>query len=223
MSLEDQIRNALRSNSFFKPAHVNEFLDHSRFLHVYGKIRDISSDFTPLPSLKRSTGYIDPVFAYRDYIDDLQYRVRCHPLRPAREVAARICSRKSRGLRRCVWRGDRRNCDSLDLTRRTFGPPPEICRKVYFTNFENGNRVNKAASKAFRKLRRCKPTGKTLAHPTGPLGPHEKSIRDCYGAPMLAGDDRCARTGREKGATKRSLPLPDPSSSSRSAAWFRPG
>jgi len=201
MSLEDQIRNGLRSNSLFSVKDVNEFLGGNRFLHVYGKIRDnLNTDFVPLYDLHapgaKPTAKIDPDFA-KGILDQL-YRIS----RDIRTIDPHEKSDETQleKIRNIIYRAqciyvlgfgfDRKNCERIGLDPVNLRPSIGMPKSILFTNHENSNRVNKAASKAFTSHADAFLGEKLTNDSRGGLGNyHEKSTRDCYGALALDFDE----------------------------------
>jgi hypothetical protein len=85
---------------------------------------------------------------------------------------------------------DQRNCQRIGLEVNNLQPGSDIPPKtILFTNYNDSNRVNKAASKAFVGDANLFLRDNAVNAFANAGNYYEKSIRDCYGALALDFDD----------------------------------
>jgi hypothetical protein len=196
VSLENALTQALEHIDMFKADDVKKFLAADRFLHIYGAIRPVGTppsdlgfseplrDPTTIPSGEineyqaRLSNFLDKIFAASSelrVIDPHNKETDKRVIALAREAIAKA---------ECVYilgyGFDENNSARLDLRASLDYQKGKRC--VYFTNFENKNRVNKIASKLFYgNYGHSFPLHQPWDGDRGSCF-YEKSIRDVYAA-----------------------------------------
>jgi hypothetical protein len=198
MSLEDVLGRALHSNSLFGYQDVEMFLKEGRIVHAYGSIRDVSNpDFVHLLPLVDEKGRYDQSGAQRFFneLDAVTSRIRTIDPHDKSDEVSLKAARGFVDRARCIYilgfGFDRQNCERIGLVPASLQVPSgQKPRSILFTNFQDSNRVNKAASKMFmgnsdafvHKLPNVDHRGTGGNY-------HEKSIRNCYDALALDFDE----------------------------------
>jgi hypothetical protein len=207
VSLEDHVEKGLRSIQRFGYEDVSEFLSRDRFLHVYGKIREIEGGaFEPLVTAPARESLHLPLPAPQaikwvnllNNVYDASKRIRTIDPHDKEDENVLTKARNAVAAAECVYilgfGFDANNCIRLGLDKTLRQPdartPQDRRKTVLFTNFGDVNRVNKAASKLFFSRTDRFPPGKYVEEPERHYGFYfEKSTRNCYDALALDFDE----------------------------------
>ena len=189
VSLEHALDQALRNIELFKTADIERFLSKDRIIHVYGKVREVSS----VVSIDWNIPWTGQYFAdaanheaYKFFLDTVYAASKglrvIDPTDKESDKASIRAAKKAIKAAACVYilgyGFDQYNNKRLGLSEALYY---ENRKCVLFTNYNNSNRINKIASRVmFRN-----PNNFLASFIQGdPMTGYyfEKSIRDTYEA-----------------------------------------
>jgi len=169
ISLEYKLYTGLNAIELFNGDPTNHFLSSNRILHVYGKIHDSSDRFgtTRLDVIRKhkdpnlAIKYNNDMYQYNlDYIEFLNDIFACSQnlrvISDHKEFDSKILDTASEAIKRAAtiyilgYGFDEKNSERLGLNTLWIGEGhKEFPSRVFFTNFEDRNSVNKKASQLF--------------------------------------------------------------------------
>jgi hypothetical protein len=202
VSLETALYKGLGSSGLEKKE-IRDFLLDERFLHIYGKVGGAAKNKrNPLPLFSQMGRQLqgaekDLVQHHKRWLDDSFQAsknlktIGGHEKHENKDVIdkAKAAIQGAQVIYILGYGFDRRNNDLLEL-KNVFQGRQQTDRKVFFTNFENRNSINKKASELFfgRDDGFLPPTYiRNTANDregfySGNMNYYEKSIRDVYQA-----------------------------------------
>jgi hypothetical protein len=192
VSLEIALYRGLRHIALFNDDDIKAFLGNKRILHIYGKVRSIppvdqpelglnDMDKYPMVSSEYSSNWKRVLDDLYDISSDILVIDPHDKTKNADVITAAIEAIDRSKLVYILGYGfDVNNSERLELAKSLCFYDNKNPKRVFFTNFQNRNRVNKRASNIFSRQIRFFSTDRSVE--TGGGFYYERSTRNVYDA-----------------------------------------